>query len=253
MSVFGAYSQYYDLMYADKDYPGETAFIDSLIKKHHPSARSVMNIGCGTGAHDFLLAERGYDCTGVDMSEEMLAAARSKAAARPGNAVAFHQGDARTVRLDRTFDVVVSLFHVLSYQTTNDDVLRMLSTARAHLKPGSTFIVDFWYGPAVLTERPAVRVKRLANGVINVVRIAEPVTHVNENVVDVNYSISIEERSSGRFTMLKESHRMRYFFLPELEQYLKATGFSLTASGSWMSGAQPGTDSWGVYIIATAV
>lgn len=55
---------------------------------------------------------------------------------------------------------MTSLFHVLRYQITNNDVLDMLSTVKLHLKPGGLFILEFWYGPAVLMDRPEKRVKR---------------------------------------------------------------------------------------------
>ena len=78
MATFGNYSRYYNLLYKDKDYSGETGFIHDLIQKHSPAAKTILDLGCGTGRHDFLLAEKGYAITGVDMSEEMLLIARSQ-------------------------------------------------------------------------------------------------------------------------------------------------------------------------------
>ena len=80
MSVFGAYSRYYNLLYQDKDYAGEAEYVRSLISRHFPQARAVLDLGCGTGRHDLLLAQMGYEVTGVDQSEEMLAIAKGKAA-----------------------------------------------------------------------------------------------------------------------------------------------------------------------------
>ena len=77
MPFFGAYSRYYNLFYRNKDYAGEAAYVNGLIKKHHPGAKSLLDLGCGTGRHAFLLAEMGFKVTGVDRSEEMLAVARS--------------------------------------------------------------------------------------------------------------------------------------------------------------------------------
>src|SRR5512139_1278741 len=179
MTVFGTYSRYYNLFYRDKDYTGEAEYVHGLIQQHRPGAGSLLDLGCGTGRHAFLLAEKGYAVAGVDRSEEMLAVANSQVAtavrveARSPVAVppAFHLGDLRTVRLGRTFDAVVSLFHVMSYQTTNNDLREAFATAREHLAPGGVFIFDCWYGPAVLTDRPAVRVKRLEDESIYVTRV----------------------------------------------------------------------------------
>src|SRR4051812_7343072 len=132
MSVFGAYSQYYDLLYKDKDYRGEADYVCSLIERHHPGARAVLDLGCGTGRHALLLAENGYRMTGVDRSPEMLATANAQLAsadsasaarlASSGAAPEFREGDVRSVRVGQRFDVVVSLFHVMSYQTSNADL-----------------------------------------------------------------------------------------------------------------------------------
>ena len=78
MATFGNYSRYYNLLYKDKDYIGEAGFIHELIQQYSPGTKSVLDLGCGTGRHDFLLAEKGYAITGVDMSEEMLLIARSQ-------------------------------------------------------------------------------------------------------------------------------------------------------------------------------
>src|SRR4051812_48823482 len=134
MSVFAAYSRYYDLLYRDKDYAAEARYVHELVQQHHPAARTMLDLGCGTGRHAQLLSQHGYALTGVDLSEEMLKVAR---AASP--ALGFVQGDVRTVRLGKTFDVVASLFHVMSYQTTNADLCAALDTIREHLAPGGLF------------------------------------------------------------------------------------------------------------------
>jgi len=87
--------------------------------------------------------------------------------------------------------VVIALFHVMSYQPRNADLRDAFATASAHLKRGGIFIFDYWYGPAVLTNLPTVRVKRVENGDIGVLRLSEPSIKVNENIVDINYLIRL--------------------------------------------------------------
>jgi 2-polyprenyl-3-methyl-5-hydroxy-6-metoxy-1,4-benzoquinol methylase len=243
MKAFGNYSRYYNLLYKDKDYKGEAGFIHDLIQKYSPEAKNILDLGCGTGRHDLLLAEKGYAITGVDMSEEMLLIARSQQ-------LNFLHGDIRTFRMDKKFDVAISLFHVMSYQTTNADFLSALETAKAHLASGGIFIFDFWYGPAVLTDRPAVRVKKLEDDKIQVIRLAEPIMHANKNLVDVNYTVWIKDKSSLQTEEIRETHHMRYWFLPEIEHLIKEAGFGMLNHGEWMTGKQPGFDTWGVYMVA---
>jgi ubiquinone/menaquinone biosynthesis C-methylase UbiE len=49
--VFNAYARYYDLLYNDKAYHSESAYIHSIIKQYVPNAKSVLELGSGTGAH----------------------------------------------------------------------------------------------------------------------------------------------------------------------------------------------------------
>ncbi len=256
LSVFGAYSQYYDLLYRDKDYAAEVAYIASLIERERPSSKSVLDLGCGTGRHDFLLADRGYEVVGIDISADMLAVAEAERGlrqARGQRAPRFAPGDVRSVRLGERFDVVVSLFHVMSYQASNADLLAALSTLREHVQPGGLVLFDAWYGPTVLTDRPVVRVKRLKGEGYDVTRLAEPVLHPNQNLVDVNYQIMIAEHGSGRTQVLHETHRMRYLFVPEVQQLLDAVGLRFERACEFGTGAELGFDTWNVLFVARGV
>lgn len=251
MEAFGAYSRYYNLFYKDKDYPGEAQYVRTLIDKYHPQAKSILDLGCGTGNHDLLLHQMGYRVAGVDLSREMLAVANAKLAAlepRPAT-LSFHQGDIRSIRLEQSFDVVTSLFHVISYQPRNEDLAAAFATARAHLKPGGIFIFDCWYGPGVLTDRPTVRIKRLEDEEIAVTRLVEPVMNPNENLVELNYQVFVRSKESGAVEEIKESHLMRYLFRPELELLLSGCGLSLIEAAEWLTGRQPGYDTWGVCFV----
>jgi SAM-dependent methyltransferase len=191
-----------------------------------------LNLGCGTGKHDVCFEKMGYSVCGVDLSDTMLVEANKRAIS---GKLVFFKGDVRTVDLHRKFDVVVSLFHVMSYQVADNDILAVFRTANRHLVSGGVFIFDFWHGPGVLNDPPVVRVKRLEDEAVRVVRIAEPVLKKNQNVVDVNYQIMILDKHSGRWSEMQETHLMRYFFLSEIEGYLLNAGFSLKDVYAWMS------------------
>lgn len=245
--VFDAYASYYDLLYRDKDYSAEAEYVGSHICKHAPQAKDILELGCGTGAHAEKLARMGYHVHGVDMSEEMLIRAEARKAALPADVAArlsFYLGDVRSVRTKQTCDVVISLFHVTSYQATNADLAAFFETAATHLSPGGLFLYDFWYGPAVLTQKPEVRVKRLEDKEIKVIRIAEPVMHVNDNIVDVNYTVFVEAKATGQAQQINETHRMRYLFLPEL-QVFGAEKFEEHGSYAWMTNYPLNAESWG--------
>jgi hypothetical protein len=128
-------------------------------------------------------------------------------------------------------------------------VLAAFATAHEHLPPGGAFLFDVWYGPAVLTTPPAVRIKRWHDPQVSITRITEPVLDPNRNMVDVHFTIHVVELPSGRLTEIREIHRLRYFFLPELEFLLEQSGFALAQSAEWMTGAVPGTSTFSVCLL----
>jgi len=250
--VFDAYARYYDLLYRDKDYAGEAEYVAARIRQQAPQAKRIMELGCGTGAHAEHLARMGYIVHGVDMSETMLARAEARRVALPAEVSAhltFSSGDMRTVRTGEVYDTVISLFHVISYQTADADLEAAFETVSVHLKAGGLFLFDFWFGPAVLAQKPEVRVKRLEDDDIKVTRIAEPVMHERDNVVDVNYQVSIEVIKSGQVEQVKETHKMRYLFLPEITRLLDSYQLEMIDAREWLTDNPPGEQSWGVMAV----
>lgn len=246
MSQFGdLYSQYYDLLYSDKNYKAEVDYVEGLIKVHTEDAKSLLDMGCGTGKHAELFCEKGYKVHGIDLSQEMLEIAETRRKGKEDR-LSFSHSNIQELNLNKKFDAVVSLFHVMSYQSSNEELIKAFEVAKNHLSDGGVFIFDFWYGPAVLTDLPTTRVKRLENEQINVTRIAEPILHAQENIVDVNYNIFIEDKVSGKIVEKKELHKMRYFFDTEFELICQKVGFSIKKRYGWMNTKNPDFNSWNV-------
>lgn len=245
MTPFELYALYYDLLYRDKDYRAEAEYVSALLREVAPGAKSVLELGCGTGGHAPHFAAMGWRLAGVDLSATMVERAQEKAAAYPEAtraALSFSEGDVRTVRVGETFDAVISLFHVMSYQTTDADLRAAIRTAAAHLAPGGAFYFDFWHGPAVLLDPPTVRVKRIEDARIRVVRVTEPVAEPENEVIDVRFEVFIEDKNDGAIRRVNESHRMRYLFADKVGEMLREEGFSVVAAPAWMS-REPATAS----------
>lgn len=98
---------------------------------------SILDIGCGTGRLLEILAATIGECWGVDYAGSNVAYARS---ARPQLTV--RQGDMRTVRLGRRFDVVTCFGNALSYALTDGDLARTAESFAAHAHLGSLLMVD---------------------------------------------------------------------------------------------------------------
>lgn len=240
---FDAYSRYYDLLYRDKDYAAEVEYIAGLLERYGASGLELLEFGSGTGRHGRLLAERGYRVTGIERSAEMVAQAR------PAPGFTCQQGDICTVQLGRTFDAVLSLFHVVSYQTANAAAQAVFARAAEHLQPGGLFLFDVWYSPAVAAQRPEVRIKRLAEDGVEITRLAEPALHPNDNRVDVHYTIFAHDTASGAMQTFTETHPMRHFSLPELDLFAAGAGFERLCAEAFLTGALAGEDSWGLCVV----
>lgn len=221
--VFGKeYSKVYDIIYEDKDYEKECALLEKIFKEFGLSPKNILDLGCGSGGHAIPLAIRGYKFTGVDISESMLEKARKKSR-RLGLNINFLKGDIRSVRLKEKYDVVISMFAVVSYQIDNKSVLSTFKTAYSHLKNRGLFIFDVWFRPAVLIQKPSERIKEIIDKKTGerIIRIAKPEIDIINHTVSVNYKIlKIKERESGEKIVLEEfeeKHTLRYFFPKEIE------------------------------------
>ncbi len=244
MSNFHRYSAFYDLLYADKDYAAEADYVARALGP----ARSVLELGSGTGRHGRLLAERGFDVLGVELSAEMAAEARRRScdAGPPAGSFTCEVGDLRSFRAGRTFDAVISLFHVISYQTGNDDLAAAFETSARHLAPGGLFLFDVWHGPAVLSQQPSVRAKDAADAERRVRRTATPILDTNLGTVRVDFEMACEDLVTGEATRFSESHLMRYLFPTEIGFLAAGAGFEQVASEEFLTGQPPSPDTWGV-------
>ena len=139
---YGAAARAYDLFYRDKDYKGEVDELVALIDARRPGARSVLDVGCGTGAHLEWLARRYERAEGIEPSAPMLEQATI---ARPGLLV--YPGDMRTFRLAERYDAVTCLFSAIGYMTTLDDLHLAVANMAYHLTDGGVLVVEGWIEP----------------------------------------------------------------------------------------------------------
>jgi len=242
------HTRYYDLLYKDKNYTAEADYVSQYMERYGQSGiSSILELGCGTGLHAALLAGKKYVVHGIDRSKDMIEGAqlRKNDLLRDiSTRLSFEQSDLRFYRNGLKYDAVVSLFHVMSFQTSNEDLFAAFQTAKAHLKYHGLFIFDCWYGPAVLKDPPVVRVKRMEDDDVIVMRIAEPTVHPNENCVDVNYTVWIRDKQTAKVQEVREIHKMRYLFKPEIEHMSSLSGLSLIAAQEWLSGNQLDSNTW---------
>jgi SAM-dependent methyltransferase len=144
--MFRKSQRFYDAVYSWKDYRTEADRLDRLIRERNPSAKTLLDVACGTGKHLELL-RGGYEVEGVDLDPEMLAVARHRL---PG--VPLHQGDMASFDLGKRFDTVTCLFSSIAYTRTNENLHRAVATMASHLAPGGVLVVEPFFTPETWRE-----------------------------------------------------------------------------------------------------
>lgn len=221
---FESLAPFYDLSYKEKPYLFEAKQLNDFIRTRVKKRQiDLLDLGCGTGEHIKLFSKLGYICTGVDISPKMVALAKQKLAAITPLPTVI-QADLKSLTLPKKFDVVVSLFHVLSYMVTDDEIDAFFQTARKHLAPNGIFIFDCWNGKGVLSNPPEIRYKKvfLPAGILH--RIKIPTINKAENSVNVIHHGFLLSSGQSMAQHFEEKHVLRYFFANEIKRFAKRNG-----------------------------
>jgi SAM-dependent methyltransferase len=165
--MYQASARVNDALYraAVKDYAAEAAEARAVIEARRSTpAATLLDVGCGTGAHLEHLA-RWYAVEGLDLSPEMLAVARERC---PG--VPLHCADMADFALGKRFDVVVSLFSSIGYVRTIEGLHRAVHAMADHLLPGGVLAIEPWLTPeecgsggmgALCVDEPGLKAARV--------------------------------------------------------------------------------------------
>lgn len=139
--MFSKTAKYYDAIYSFKDYTTEAAAIRSIIRREHSTARSILDVGCGTGEHASRLAT-DFAVDGIDLEPEIIAFAQSK-----NPAGTFSVADMRQFSLRKKYDVILCLFSSIGYLLQEAEVIQALACFRNHLTEGGVILVEPWFSP----------------------------------------------------------------------------------------------------------
>ena len=199
----------------------ECDLLERIFKKYCGSTvRSVLDVGCGTGNHDFILAKRGYSVTGIDLSENMIGTARRKAGERK-NPV-FHRMDMRNITLDGQFDAAFVLVGAFEYLLTDSDVRSFLKSTKRLLDGVLVFEFSQHYSP---NGRWWFRIRdKTAKRVLVRLDTVQVQGDLNRLRLDFSWYVmnSGETRILDRFS---ESHLVRKYTVPEIRRVVASNGF----------------------------
>lgn len=134
---------YYDEVMSVVPYRQWVQYLRKLFKRYGWKPAAILDVATGTGTVALLLAEDGYQVTGVDISARMIEMAKRKAASSNVSArVEFLCQDATQMHYDRQFDAAISLFDSFNYILSAKGLQDAFAGVYAALKPGGAFIFD---------------------------------------------------------------------------------------------------------------
>ncbi|HEY4652636.1 MAG TPA: class I SAM-dependent methyltransferase [Pontibacter sp.] len=151
-------SPYYHILYKNRDEQEAQQFIDTLLTYLHPKPHEkILDLACGKGRHAVYLNQKGYDVTGIDLSEQSIAYARQFENER----LHFAVHDMREVYQPESFDFILNLFTSFGYFTNETENVVALCAVAKSLKHGGKLVIDFMNTELTINNLVAEEVKEV--------------------------------------------------------------------------------------------
>lgn len=215
MGTYGHAAEFYDLLYAaEKDYAAEARLLATLIRNVNPDAHSILDVGCGTGAHARSLLDLGFSVDGADVEPKFIDIAQAKC---PEGR--FSVSDMTALDLPGRYDVVTCLFSAIGYLRTEQALRAAVRSMRGRLNPGGVMLVDPWFEPGQLTHGWISTLVGEQDG-LTVCRMCRTVLQGAESRLEFEYLIGtasgIERRS--------EVHELGLFTQGQMQEAFSQAG-----------------------------
>ena len=219
MDAYKALAESYDRLTNDVDYAATVDFYEEILRREGLAPRTCVDLACGTGSVTEILARRGYQVTGVDLSEEMLTVAASKVMdlERPPM---FSCQNLRDLRLPRAVDMAVCALDSLDYITDPQDCAEAIRRTYKALNPGGIFIFDV-NTPEKLRAMDGQVFLDEDDDVYCVWR-----GEFDEETNICSYGMDLFQRQGAVWYRSFEEHREYAYSQEQLTAYLKAAGFT---------------------------
>ncbi len=218
-SLYGSFAKYYDRLYTKKkDYGKEAEFMDSLMRKYNPKAKSVLDVACGTGIHMSLLRKNGYTVAGTDASREMLRLARK----RLGGRAELLQADMKNFRFGKKFDVVTCMFSAINYNLSYGDLERSIRNFYGHLDKKGIVILDVGFFPQMWIPGHLM-FDAYKNKTLSIARMSKSV--LGKGGI-ANATMLFLVKDGGKMDFEVDEHQLMLFDLKKVRRTMQVAGFS---------------------------
>ena len=206
MEAYTGFASVYDLFMDNIPYRDWCDYVTSLLKEYGVTDGLVLDLGCGTGKLTRLLAKKGYDMIGVDLSEEMLEIALEHEMEEPQQ-ILYLQQDMREFELYGTVRAIVSICDSMNYLEDHEDLVQVLKLANNYLDPKGVFIFDM---NTVYKYREQLGEQTIAENREESSFIWENYFDEAEMVNEYDLTLFIREED-GRYSKYEETHYQKAF------------------------------------------
>lgn len=229
MGSYERFAEFYDLIYKEiMNYEREADDLEKVFAefgKHR--IRQVLDVACGTGSHSLILAERGYEVTGIDSSEMMIKEAKKKASKENIN-VEFFVQDMRSIKLNKKFDCAICMFGGLGYILTRYDLACAFSSLKQHIRDNGLVIFEFWSIGGIKPTPFQSWIKVQKKG-LTLYRLSESNFDPQTDVLTIDFHFIALWTNKPKETF-SETHKIRCYTLAEMKQHLEDCGFALVSA-----------------------
>jgi SAM-dependent methyltransferase len=216
-ALFELSADHYDLLHSHKRYEREAHHLRDRLWRIEPGLQKVLDLGCGTGAHDEILSQF-YEVDGLDLHTGFLERARQR---NPGGH--YYEADMCDFRLDRMYDAIVCLFGSIGYAQTYGRLVSALRCCREHLTQRGVVIIEPWVEPE-RWHNDAIRHLHNERDGSHIVRMAHGRRHGGISVIDCHYLIGTPGEG---VTHRQERHEVGLFTSEHMRQGLDEAGLAL--------------------------
>ncbi len=244
MEAYTGFAEVYDELMDDVPYEEWAEYLCGLLEDYGVRDGLVLDLGCGTGSLTELLARRGYDMIGVDLSEDMLQIAAEKKAAS-GLDILYLLQDMREFELYGTVAAVVSLCDSMNYLTEYEDLVTVFKLVNNYLDPGGVFIFDLntvYKYECLLGEKTIAENRDDCSFIWE--NYYDPDSRINE------YDLTLFVREDRQlYRRYEEVHFQRAYSLEEIQRAAAEAGMEFAAAYGGCSREAPQGASDRIYVI----
>ncbi|WP_071460196.1 class I SAM-dependent DNA methyltransferase [Bacillus massilinigeriensis] len=218
----------------------------AILERPFVSKKRLLDIACGTGELSLRFANAGFDVTGLDLSEDMLAVANSKAMEQ-GISIPFIMQDMSDMEGLGSFDIAVIFCDSLNYLPNAEAVRKTFEGVSRHLEPGGTFLFDV-HSCYKINTIFAGNTFTLNEEHIAYIWDCYPGSHPDS--VEHDLTFFVENESTGLYERIDESHFQRTFPPETYKELLYQAGFSNVSIMADFQETSPGEDSERIFFTA---